>query len=164
MKIINLPRDGGKTTQAIYLSFSTGWNLVVRSVEEKKEIEAIANKQQPLIKFPEVFTYREFKKQSSLRGKSINGLIIDNLDLFLAESFVLGHLINGASTTLGEMGNFRNKEKSIALGIRDTIDQLNRLIKLAADIDVDVLISSDNNNVIQSLRVNHIHKITKIEY
>lgn len=73
--IINLPRSSGKTNYLIIRSSITGFPMVVRDRDLKKEVLERAKEIHADI--PEPITFREFKEDLHL-GKNIKGLLFDD--------------------------------------------------------------------------------------
>ena len=95
MKIINRPRAGGKTTEAIIHS-NKEWKYILTT--DRKRVEQIVKLAKDLeIDIPFPITVDELLRSHYLAGSRVKGLIIDELDDVL---FALtGHEVSLATLT-----------------------------------------------------------------
>lgn len=91
MRVVTLPRGGGKTTEAIRLAAEGGLIIVVPDEQQKRHVAWQARQAGAGIALP--VTWREVTDGRCERGRRVNGYVIDNLDMILAGW--LGRLARG---------------------------------------------------------------------
>lgn len=93
MRIVNMPRRGGKTTEAIKMAHKTSGYIVCHSVEEARRISGVADEMGIPIRLP--ITYAELIQDGMQSAYPNQALIIDNADQFF------NWLVKGRHTIVG---------------------------------------------------------------
>ena len=94
MKIIARPRQSGKTTQLVMISAETGHYIVTKDHGTARYTAMLAKDLGPVIPFP--LTYDEFLNHA-WNGKTIKGLLIDDLEMLFGTILGFGDLIKMAT-------------------------------------------------------------------
>lgn len=84
MKVLNAPRNSGKTTWAVKESAATGAVIICSDMNHKGHIEGLAHVLD--LKIPEPLTFVEFRQAGNAPGTAMTdvGVIIDELEMFLS--------------------------------------------------------------------------------
>lgn len=91
MKIINKPRQTGKTTQLIYASATVGFPIIVSNKARVGDIEHLAKKMN--VDIPTPMTVSEYKQSRPLPSTTV--LIDEGIDII--EAALVSYLGNGTN-------------------------------------------------------------------